>query len=153
MSNSARFVGLIIAVIVSVAIPSLAFMPEGKSTAIVDRVLPVDDKVFLPAFPGNDKIVFAAAYGDRNTKGHGTFGRFPANFETPPHIHTHAYRAVVIKGVMTNPFKGETELKILKPGSYWEVSAGSIHTTACISDTPCEFYMYGDEAFDFHPAG
>lgn len=99
----------------------------------------------------NPAIKMAAAYGDRNTGSHGSFGQFPPNFETPSHVHSGAYHGVVIKGVMTNPFKGEANSPSLQPGSYWYVPAGSEHTTACISDSPCEFYFYADGAFDFTP--
>ncbi len=120
-----------------------------QGDGIVDKTLPDDKKIFSPAFPGNDLIKFAPAYGDRASGRHGTFGQFPAEFETPPHIHSHSYRAVVLKGEMTNPFKGEKNPPVLKPGSFWQVRAGSVHTTACISKTPCEFFMFGEEFFDF----
>ena len=69
--------------------------------------------------------------------------------KSPPHIHTHGYRAVVLKGTMTNPFDGEENPPEMEPGSYWAVKAGEKHTTACVSDTPCEFLMWGGEKFDF----
>ena len=98
----------------------------------------------------NPAIKMAAAYGDRRKGAHGSFGRFPPNFETPVHTHTGAYHGIVIKGVMTNPFKGEETPPTMEPGSYWYVPAGSAHATACVSNIPCEFYFYADEAFDFH---
>lgn len=94
-------------------------------------------------------IKFANAYGDRNTGAHGTFGLFPPGFETPLHTHSASYRAIVVRGVMTNPFDGEAEPPMLTPRSYWEVEAGVPHTNACISAEPCEFFMYSDAAFDF----
>ncbi len=125
-----------------------AASPRSETT---DRVLPSQDRAFAPAFPGNDLITFAAAYGDRSTGRHGTFGRFPANFETPPHRHTHSYRAIVLKGQMTNPFEGRRDAPVMEPGSYWAVSADSLHTTACVSEVPCEFFMFGSDSFDFKP--
>lgn len=122
------------------------------SQTIEDAALPVEAKQFTPAFSGNDAITFATAYGDRNKHEHGTFGRFPANFETPSHTHSHDYRAVVISGEMTNPFEGQKNPPILRPGSFWSVSAGSVHTTACVSSTPCEFFMYSAKPFDFKPS-
>ncbi|MCZ6666297.1 MAG: DUF4437 domain-containing protein [Gammaproteobacteria bacterium] len=99
----------------------------------------------------NPAIKMAAAYGDRNAGMHGSFGRFPPNFETPMHTHSGAYHGVVIKGIMTNPFKGESKPPTMEPGSYWHVPAGAKHTTACISDIPCEFYFHADSKFDFNP--
>lgn len=132
--------------------PLEAASAASPSSEAADRVLPSEDRAFAPAFPGNDLIAFAAAYGDRSTGRHGTFARFPANFETPPHRHTHSYRAVVLKGQMTNPFDGEEEAPVMGPGSYWEVTANSLHTTACVSEVPCEFFMFGTDSFDFKPA-
>ncbi len=131
---------------------SVTVQAAADDRKIVDSALPVEEKEFLPAFPGDDTINFARAYGNRDGQSHGTFGRFPANFETPPHTHSHAYRAIVVSGEMTNPFSGEENPPILKPGSFWSVAAGSVHTTACVSDTPCEFFMFSDEGFDFKPS-
>ena len=58
-----------------------------------------------------------AAYGDRDKRAHGSFGRFPPTFETPTHVHTGAYHGVVIKGVMTNPFGAEQNSPSMEPGS------------------------------------
>ncbi len=129
----------------------LASKAPANAQNVIDKALPVEQKKFVPAFPGNDTINFAAAYGDRSSGQHGTFGKFPGNFETPPHVHSHDYRAVVLSGEMTNPFKGETNPPLLKPGSFWSVKAGSVHTTACVSDTPCEFFMFSQKSFDFKP--
>jgi len=112
------------------------------------KILKEEDKVFVNMFGPVD---FADAYGDRATGPHGTFGRFPAGFETPLHTHSHSYRAIVLKGSMTNPFAGEESPPVMEPGSYWSVTGGDAHTTACVSATPCEFFMYGGEDFDFQP--
>jgi len=102
--------------------------------------------------PMNPMIKMAPAYGDRSKGGHGTFGQFAPNFMTPFHTHSGAYDGVVIRGVMTNPFAGEDNPPKMGPGSYWHVPANSVHATACVSDTPCEFYFHADKAFDFIPA-
>jgi hypothetical protein len=99
----------------------------------------------------NPAISMGGAYGDMSKGGHGTFGKFPANFITPFHTHTGAYHGMVISGTMTNPFKGEKTPPKMESGSYWYVPAGSVHATACISATPCKFYFHADSAFDFHP--
>ena len=113
-----------------------------------DVILPEQDKEFEVVM---GPVAFADAYGDRSTGGHGTFGRFPPGFETPVHTHTHAYRAIVLRGEMTNPFEGQEDAPVMTAGSYWSVAAGSPHTTACVSDVECEFFMYGEDNFDFTP--
>ena len=99
----------------------------------------------------NPAISMGGAYGDMSKGGHGTFGKFPANFITPFHTPSGAYHGVVISGTMTNPFKGEKNPPSLKPGSYWYVPAKSEHATACVSEQPCQFYFHAHSAFDFHP--
>lgn len=143
------FVGLTLFVVSGCAVSAAEF-PAGQD--FNDRALPASERIFKPAFEGNNLIFFANAYGDRTTGEHGTFGRFPPNFETPPHIHSEGYRAVVLAGEMTNPFEGEKDPAVMGPGSFWAVKGGSVHTTACVSDIPCEFFMYSQKPFDFQPA-
>ncbi|WP_299592732.1 DUF4437 domain-containing protein [uncultured Tateyamaria sp.] len=117
-----------------------------QAEPIRNVTLTEEDKTFQEVM---EPVAFAAAYGDRSTGEHGTFGRFPAGFETPVHTHSHAYRAVVLKGEMTNPFAGQADAPVMRPGSFWSVAANAPHTTACVSDVPCEFFMYGADTFDF----
>jgi quercetin dioxygenase-like cupin family protein len=97
-------------------------------------------------------VKMAAAHGDRAGGAHGTFGEFPGGASSPSHTHSGAYRAIVISGVMTNPFAGEADPPRMSPGSYWDVPAGAPHVTACVSDEPCRFYFHATSAFDFAPA-
>ncbi len=97
----------------------------------------------------NEAIQMGAAFGNMGTGAHGTFGKFPANFTTPFHVHTFAYHGIVVAGEMTNPFEDADETPRLGPGSYWYVPAGSVHATACVSDTPCQFFFTSAGAFDF----
>jgi quercetin dioxygenase-like cupin family protein len=93
----------------------------------------------------------ATVYGNKASGEHGTFGKFPRSFITPFLTHSGAYHGIVLKGVMTNPFAGETNPPKLQAGSYWFVPAGSKHATACVSEDPCEFYFHARSAFDFKP--
>jgi len=101
----------------------------------------------------NEAIQMADVWGDRATGPHGTFGKFPANFETPVHTHTFAYHGVVLAGVMTNPFgeTGEKSPAKMPAGSYWYVPAGTPHSTACVSTTPCQFFFDSEGGFNFTP--
>ena len=125
------------------------------------RQLAVNDQSSLAVFkPANDieyfkpmdgaPIEFGTAYGNTFKSDHGTFGKFPGKFETPAHIHSFAYHGVVIQGTMTNPMQGQTgKSKEMGQGSYWFVPAGQAHSTACVSDAPCIFYMHQQVPFDF----
>ncbi len=97
-------------------------------------------------------IQFGVAHGETFNSAHGTFGKFPGNFITPEHVHSHSYHGIVISGRMTNPMKGDNnKAKEMAPGSYWSVPASSVHQTACISKEECVFFMHQDASFDFSP--
>lgn len=111
-----------------------------KSAGDIDYFKPMDGA----------PIEFGMAYGNTFESDHGTLGKFPKNFETPLHTHSNSYHAVVIEGRMTNPMQGQSgKAKELGPGSYWFVPAGQPHSTACVSGTPCQFYMHQQVPFDF----
>ncbi len=82
---------------------------------------------------------------------HGDVIRFPAGFDSGPHTHTATYRGVVIQGILMNPPEGQTTSVRLPPGSTWFVAGGVVHSTQCISDQECLFYIHQDAAFDFNP--
>lgn len=140
---------LIPAVMACIMIGALGVQAEDSDAEIPSSVLAVQNKQFVEVMGG--PIMFADAFGSREKGPHGTFGLFPGNFETPLHTHSHAYVAVVIKGQMTNPFKGEKNPPMMGPGSFWSVAAGEEHSTACVSEEPCEFFMTGEHNFDFMP--
>jgi hypothetical protein len=112
----------------------------------LDTVKPAQS---IPYININPAIQFGSAWGDFGKTEHGTFGKFPANFQTPFHTHSGAYHGVVINGTMSNPFKGEKNPPAMNPGSYWFVPANSVHATACISAEPCQFYFHAASNFDF----
>ncbi len=136
---------LIAALTFASALTALAPLAQAGE-AIANTVLKAEDRSF---FVAADPIQFAVAAGDLQAGPQGTFGKFPANFQTPWHVHSHAYQAIVIAGEMTNPFDGEENPPVMTAGSFWSVAAGARHATACVSDTPCEFFMYASEGFDF----
>ncbi len=132
----------------SAALTSLYVVGGEMADSIKSMILAEENKSFVEVM---EPISFADAFGSRETGPHGTFGQFPANFETPVHTHSHAYHAIVLKGEMTNPFADEENPPVMGPGSYWSVAAGDAHSTACVSDVPCEFYMHAAKGFDFAP--
>jgi len=96
-------------------------------------------------------VQMGSAWGNRSKGAHGTFGQFPGGASSPLHVHSGDYHAVVISGVMTNPFDNDPNPPKMSAGSYWFVPAGSEHVTACVSKEPCVFYFHANGAFDFSP--
>ena len=110
---------------------------------------PFGERVFAGE-PGSF-VEFAPAWGDMTQGAHGTFGRFTAGAVAPVHVHSGDYHAVVVEGMMTNPFGEDVSPPMLPPGSFWSVPARSVHTTTCSEAGECLFYFHADDAFDFDP--
>ncbi|MEW7291604.1 DUF4437 domain-containing protein [Aquimarina sp. 2304DJ70-9] len=112
-----------------------------------------EDLKWVTAFDGFP-INFAMVSGNTFEGSHGTFAKFPGgSFITPPHTHANSYKAVVISGQIINPMEDEEpeDAKVMGPGSYWYVPANEVHTTGCVSEEPCIFYMYQSVPFNFEP--
>ena len=130
------------------AIRALQDLASSRQICDDGRVLKAGVAVFIQIAPFAS---MAEAWGERNVGAHGTFGIFPGNAASPPHIHTHGYYGVVIEGEIANPFGTESDPLVLPAGSFWYVPAGEQHITECVSDDPCLFYFHSDQKFDFTP--
>ena len=146
--NSKIALSSIVGAVTLAAVPLIAANAQSTTDTSMEVALPQSQIQFENINPA---IKMATVYGDRGKGEHGTFGTFPPNFITPFHTHSTAYNGIVVKGVMTNPFKGQNTPPELAAGSFWHVPAGSEHATACVSDVPCEFYFHAKGAFDFQP--
>ena len=84
---------------------------------------------------------------------HGTFIQIPIGEETVPHTHSHTYHGIVVKGVVENPVKGDSNPKQLPAGSFWYQPGEQAHITRCSgsSTEPCLVFIYQSENFDFLP--
>lgn len=76
----------------------------------------------------------------------------PATYEVLPHIHTHGYWAMVVKGRMqhwelSEPDRGPD----LLPGSYWFQPGGVPHAEDCLGPEVCQVFIVFDHAADFTP--
>jgi quercetin dioxygenase-like cupin family protein len=102
-------------------------------------------------FPGGRAI--ADVVGNFKTGPHLKFVRFDAGVKTPPHIHSHGYIGIVVKGRARHyePGNPSTET-ILEPGSTWSINAGVPHISECLEGSDCLFATQSDGAFDSAPA-
>jgi quercetin dioxygenase-like cupin family protein len=102
-------------------------------------------------FPGGRAI--ADVVGDFKTGPHLKFVRFDAGVKTLPHIHSHSYVGIVVKGRARHfePGNPSTET-ILEPGSTWSINAGVPHISECLAGSECLFATQSDGPFDSAPA-
>ncbi|MCG5054353.1 MAG: DUF4437 domain-containing protein [Myxococcales bacterium] len=130
--------------------PSLsAADPAAGTTAPFRPAASVQFETILPGV-----AEFGTVYGDRATGRHGTFVKLTKGGATPPHLHTAAYHAVVLAGLLENPTpSGEAKPTTLPVGSYYFVPAGAEHVTRCADASPsdCLTFFYQEQAFDFVP--
>jgi len=91
--------------------------------------------------------------GDFTTGPHIKLIKFGAGNKTIPHIHSHSYVGIVVKGTARHyePGKPETQT-ILPAGSVWKISANVPHISECLPGSECIFATQSDGAFDVKPA-
>ncbi len=98
-------------------------------------------------------VAFVALQGDRFAGSYQALVKLPAGTVSPPHVKSANMYGVMLQGEMIHHASGgnpETARKI-GPGSFYSISSGMAHVSACVSDVPCVAYLYQDGAFDFLP--
>lgn len=108
--------------------------------------VPVTDLKY--AETGIGPINVAAGFGDMNKGAHSNFVKIPGGFNSPLHVHSEDYYAVVVSGVIGNGTEGAQDIP-LAPGSYWFQKGNEKHVTKCLSATECVFFVTQPGKFDF----
>ncbi len=98
-------------------------------------------------------VAFSALQGDRFAEPYQALVRLPAGTVSPPHVKSANMFGVMLQGEMVHYASGENQETARKigPGSFYSISSGTAHISACVSDVPCVAYLYQDGAFDFLP--
>jgi quercetin dioxygenase-like cupin family protein len=98
-------------------------------------------------------VAFAALQGDRFAESYQALVRLPAGTVSPPHVKTANMYGMMLQGEMIHYATGENAdaAQRMGPGSFYSISSGTPHVSACVSETPCIAYLYQDGAFDFLP--
>jgi len=88
-------------------------------------------------------------FGKMKEGHHVTFIKFAPGLKTKPHIHTHDYVGIVIKGTMRHFEQDKSNTKkLLLPGSIWSVPGKIVHVSECISKNECIFVIHQVDSFD-----
>jgi len=98
-------------------------------------------------------VAFAALEGDRFSGPYRAMVRLPAGVASPLHVKSANMFGVMIQGEMIHIVEGQDADTAIRvgAGSFYRVSKGLPHISACVSDVPCIAYLYQDGAFDFMP--
>ncbi len=98
-------------------------------------------------------VAFSALQGDRFAEAYQALVRLPAGTVSPPHVKSANMYGVMLQGEMIHYASEEDPdpARRMGPGSFYSISSGTAHVSACVSDVPCVAYLYQDGAFDFLP--
>lgn len=89
----------------------------------------------------------ALLWGDPAKEAHRVFFKYPVGLKSPPHTHTFGDRGVIVSGTLSLAVEGAPK-KLLPPGSFFALPAGTRHVTAVEGSEPCVFYMEREGPFD-----
>jgi hypothetical protein len=83
-------------------------------------------------------------WGNRHADGgSGSLLRLPPGFDSGLHAHSGDFHGVVVKGVMVHEGpNGEDRGTRLAPGSYMRQAGGEMHIDRCVSEEPCELFVF-----------
>jgi quercetin dioxygenase-like cupin family protein len=84
--------------------------------------------------------------GDKATGPFRALVKLPGGAAGPEHTHSSTYSAIVLAGAISHG--GPDGLGV---GSFWTELGDTPHTTACVSEEPCIFFVSMDGAFDMKP--
>ena len=104
------------------------------------------DVSFDPVVPG---IEMGTVVGDRASGAHGTFVRFQPGATLPMHLYTEALNGVVIDGILAHQLSLDDggERAELTSGSHFSFDARQVHSTACVGEEPCLFFVFQNAPF------
>lgn len=109
-------------------------------------LMPADGLKWAP-MPGLEGAQQAQLFGDPTKEAHRIFYKWPAGTKAPLHIHSFGDRGVIVSGTLSLAIDGAAP-KMLPPGSYFSLAAGTKHVTAVEGDAPCVFYIEREGPFD-----
>jgi hypothetical protein len=98
-------------------------------------------------------VAFAALQGDRFVESYQALVRLPGGTISAPHVKSANMFGIMLHGEMIHYANGEDPdaARRIGAGSFYRISSGLAHISACVSDEPCVAYLYQDGAFDFLP--
>lgn len=126
---------LFVSAFVVTALSGAAASGSVEQQAVPPLVVDIGDAAFTPIVASRpDGPTMAVLKGDPATGPSDVLLKYKKTDGTP-HIHTSAYRAVVVSGKMMHYEKCTCEAAgALEPGSYWYQPGGAIHGDACLTD-------------------
>jgi hypothetical protein len=125
-----------------VFVSALAAQTAADSKARSLRVT-ADEMKWQPQTPELATMI-SELWGDRQSDGSsGSLVRLPPGFDSGLHAHSGDFHGVVVKGTMIHVGPNDEGVDTrLPPGSYVRQAGGEMHIDRCVSEEPCEFFVF-----------
>jgi len=117
---------------------------EGEMQMVVTRSEDIQWAPVNPKMPDGPQMYVIS--GDKATGPFRAVVKFPGGASSPEHTHSSTYSGVVLAGSVSH---GEPDGH--GAGSFWTEVGGTPHTTGCVSEEPCVFFVSMDGPFDMAP--
>jgi quercetin dioxygenase-like cupin family protein len=105
------------------------------------------DQAGMPPSADGPKIAFLWGTPQQDQL-NGTFVKLPDGFTGKIDSHGSTFRAVVIQGQPSHHLSNETDVKTLKPGSYFGSEGETVHQVSCETGEECIIYVRTEGKFD-----
>jgi len=126
-----------------------------KGTAKVE-ITPISDATWTPMMKEGPLPATAPIEGDGSKGAYFGFLKLPAGFESPPHIHTNDYWAVLVQGQMTHwaaEGGSEKDSKAIGVGGVTHMPGKLAHISKCYPGADCIMAVVQKGKGDFILAG
>lgn len=120
---------------------------KAPSARITGKTLIAADEMKWVPMPGLEGAQQVALFGDPTKEAHRILYKWPAGTKAPLHTHTYGDRGLIVSGTLSLAVEGAAP-KMLPPGSYFSLAAGTKHITAVEGTAPCIFYIEREGSFD-----
>lgn len=119
-------------------------------------IMKPDEAKWIAMIPemGTKGPTFSIVFGEPGVIGKpfGGMFRVPAGGESPAHIHTSEYWAVMVSGTESAREKMEETPMNIPAGSTWFQPAKAPHVNKCMGPEDCVFFVYYPNGMDYIPA-
>lgn len=112
----------------------------------------VEWSAMIPAM-GKKGPAMAVVFGKPGVIGEpfGGLFRVPAGGESPSHIHSSDYWAVMLSGTESARESLKDAPRQIPPGSWWFQSGKAPHVNKCMGPEDCVFFVYYKNGMDYVP--
>jgi hypothetical protein len=125
-----------------------------KGAAKAPEITAFNDLTWTPLMKEGPLPAVAPIEGDGMKGAYFGYLKLPAGFESPAHIHTNDYWAVLVQGQMAHwaaEGGSEKDAKAIGPGGWVHMPAKVAHISKCYPGVDCVMAVVQKGKFDFVP--